>query len=179
VDLLLSKSDLTELWKDFPGGNHTRGLFEGGEDVWDLGPLVYMRVFLAPFPEANFRSMIISSAGHWTLPGFKDESDPSDVHAYSEVLYFYKITMNSWTKRMANSLNKAKQDDEAMGITRAKERHIILRGYNTGHDNCNTVESRIGGPLDEYKDSMSYSYNWGWIRKMNRAFEVRELLSPL
>jgi len=179
MDLLLGKSDLTELWKDFPGGNHSRGLFDGGEDVWDLDPSVYVPVFLASLPEANYRSMILSSAGHWTvgtLPGFKDESDPSNVHAYSEMLDFYQIVTDNWTRRMANILEKSKRDDKANGISRAKERHIFVRGYNPGHDNCNTVESRFRGPVDEYKDSMSYSYNWGWIRKMNRMFEVRDLL---
>jgi len=164
VDLLLGKGDLEELWQDFPGGNHSRSLF-GSEPLWDLDPGTYLPLFFAP--EANFRAMMISTGGHWTttaLPGF---------HGHADLLAFFKVAMNSWTERMVDALNAAKRDEAAAkGTARTKERQIIVRGYQPGHDGCNLPETRLGGPLEKYHDSWSHSYNWAWIRRFNWAFET-------
>ncbi|KIJ34838.1 hypothetical protein M422DRAFT_34933 [Sphaerobolus stellatus SS14] len=170
VDLLLGKADLTSLWKDFPAGNATgKDLFEGGDDVWDLDPSVCVPIFLAPLPEANFRTMIFNTAGHWTvgtLPGFE-----ASGLGYTQMLEFFSLSMDSWIRSMVDMLEHAKEDDEANGIKRKRERQIVVRGYNPGHDACNLAQNRLGGPLEEWNEGWTHSWNWKWIRKFNGIFE--------
>jgi hypothetical protein len=174
VDFLLGRHELESLWKDFPGGNHSKPLFDDGS-MWDLAPATYLPLFFAPLPEANFRTMIVHTAGHWTtttFQGFHNPESQYNGHGLADLLKFFKVAMDSWTKRMVFALEQAKQDDEAHGIVRTKERQIIVKGYHAGHDGCNLASTRLDGPLKKYNDSWSHSYNWGWIRKFNWSFKV-------
>ncbi|KIJ57122.1 hypothetical protein M422DRAFT_150184 [Sphaerobolus stellatus SS14] len=184
TDLLLGKSEIDELWRKFPGRDLSRdSLFEdNSEAVWDIDASVYLPLFISPLPEANFRTMIFATGGHWTvgtIPGLHNVSD-TESFGYSAMRDFFAFAIEAWTEKMAEFLEKTKKEDTAKGIVRQKERHMLVRGYTPGHDNCNDPKTRLGGPKLEVGEWMFKPYNWSWILKFNEAFEkvVKRLKHP-
>ena len=172
VDLLLGKSELDALHSSIHTSN--RPLFSD-EPTWDLDPSIYLPQFLSPLPQGNYRTMIISTAGHWTttlFSGFHNENE--DGNGLRELLSFFGEAMELWITEITEALDKAerleKQQRHMRG--RSKERQVIVRAYVHGHDSCHSNDVELAGPLKEYTGLARNWYNWGWIRRFNDVFEV-------
>jgi len=125
--------------------------------------------------------MVFATGGHWTvgtIPVFKNDSD-LETQGYGEMLRFYEMAMEFWTDKATSMLEQAKDYDRERGIVR-KERQIIVRGYGPGHADCNDPDRRMGGPVMEFQKEMFEPWNWKWILRYNKVFQVRLIfyLSP-
>ncbi|KAG2016437.1 hypothetical protein CC2G_009605 [Coprinopsis cinerea AmutBmut pab1-1] len=117
VDLLWSKDDLVKMHKEMhpefyePASDGTPSTFQlfGEEAVWTISPKEYFDIFTKPLPEGNYRTMVVSTAGHWTtnlFHGYKREGEPevgSDpqgkakpVWNYDGLVQFYQDVMARW-----------------------------------------------------------------------------------
>jgi hypothetical protein len=174
VDLLLGKSQLNALHSSKYGSD--RPLFSD-EQVWDLDPSIYLPQFLAPLPEGNYRTMILSTAGHWTtsvFSGFHNDRGEQG-NGLRDLLPFFGEAMDSWVTEVADALDKAKRSDEEQGAHRqrqSKGRQVVVRAYVHGHDDCHSDNVELEGPLAEYHGLPRNWYNWSWIRRFNDVFEV-------
>lgn len=174
VDLLLGKSQLNALHSSTHASD--RSLFSE-EQTWDLEPSIYLPQFLAPLPQGNYRTMIISTAGHWTttlFSGFHNETD-EDGNGLRELLPFFGEAMQLWVSGITEALDEAKRLEKQQRHImhrRTKERQVVVRAYVHGHDSCHLDHVELAGPLAEYSGLPRNWYNWGWIRRFNSVFEV-------
>ncbi|KAF8577999.1 hypothetical protein K439DRAFT_1639198 [Ramaria rubella] len=167
VDLLLGKPELTSLHSSL---YHTERPIFSDESTWDLDPNTYLSIFLAPLPEANYRTLVISTAGHWTTTLFSGfHNDEAEGSGLRDLLAFFYEAMNLWIGIIAKALEEANRVNER-GIN-GKQRQVIVRAYAHGHESCHNSDVELAGPLDKYEAPVSNWYNWSWIRKFNSVFE--------
>jgi hypothetical protein len=168
VDLLLNKTELIDLHKELYNPPETFELFSE-EATWSLGPSEYLPIFLAPRPEANYGTLIVSTGGHWTttlLHGFRDESKKDSGYGIEEVLKFFSHAMKKW----AADMQKALYADQRNGNGGLKmPRRVVVRAYLPGHEDCHNIYE----PWTHWHEPIWSWYNWPWIKEYNHIFEVR------
>ncbi|KAE9387170.1 hypothetical protein BT96DRAFT_1081005 [Gymnopus androsaceus JB14] len=203
VDLLLSKEELEGLYEtstphrrqypptpqhrrqsepELPSSPRAKRPLFTEETIWTLSPSIYLRsLFLSPLPEANYATMIVSTAGHWTAPGLfgafdntssttegennstsKDgeDADPGGIDA---LIPFFGEAMEMWADSVQEDLDR----DEGVVLggyrffrphrstpLRAK-RQVLVRAYLPGHEDCHSYRR----PWDEMPAN---PWVWGW-----------------
>ena len=99
-DLLLTKPQIVGIHESLHperAGKDDFRLF-GDELVIDVPPIEYLRLFTAPLPEANYGTLIVSTAGHWTMGTLWGLHDPSMPHSgFSNILEMFEESMSAWT----------------------------------------------------------------------------------
>lgn len=178
VDLLLTEEQLSELYRTTnpeKAAQENFQLMAGGDQAWEILPSEYLSIFTAPLPEANYGTMVVSTAGHWTvttLPGLKDDS--MRKQGIDNVLNFFSDAMKVWAGLVQGWMTGAEQSPEAhMGggayTKGGRRRQVVVRSYLPGHDNCHNLFE----PWSWYKQGgPDMSYNWGFIREFNQRFAV-------
>ena len=173
VDLLLTQDQLIHLHsKVRPEIAHDESFtLLGGDAVWEVPPSEYLGMFTAPLPEANYATLITSTAGHWTVgtfPGLKDKS--AFAEGLQNVIDFFEIVMPVWAQ-LVQSWMYSDQTSLDMGRTKGgRKRQVVMRAYLPGHDGCHD----IGHPWEVYEQGGRHlSFNWGEIGIFNDIFEVR------
>lgn len=163
VDLLFSQQELVDIYHSAnPDAPSDFKLFSH-EAVWTLSPSEYMDIFTAPLPQANYRTMIVSTAGHWTttmFSGFRDESKSSEGYGIDGVLKLFETAMPRWAQEVQSILNRK------AGNTK---RRVVARAYLPGHEDCHDHRE----PWTEIKPFVWNWFNWGNIWEFNQIFEVR------
>ena len=176
VDLLFNQDDLqtlyqntyrTEAEEEDPSAINgtTKSLFSE-ESTWSLSPSEYMPMFLASPPEANFGTLVVSTAGHWTttlMSAFRDE-EAGDAAGYGieGVKAFFKLAMRSWAGQVQDAIDEYRRH----GGTRPKQ--VVVRAYLPGHEDCHDHRA----PWTEIAPYNWRWYNWPWIQDFNAIFQV-------
>ncbi|KAG0707061.1 hypothetical protein DFH29DRAFT_898242 [Suillus ampliporus] len=183
VDLLLNQADLTALYHSpaFPGEltnsanqnsssrpTKAESLF-GDDPVWSLSPSEYMPTFLDSPPDANYGTLVVSTAGHWTtstLSAFRDDDAGEDAgYGIQNVLAFFKVAMQTWAGQVQDAITEYRRN----GGKRPKQ--VVVRAYLPGHENCHNIFE----PTETITPWANLWYNWPWIQDFNTQFQ--ELLS--
>ncbi|QRW25633.1 hypothetical protein RhiXN_10709 [Rhizoctonia solani] len=115
----------------------------------------------AAAPEGNYKTLIVSTAGHWTTGSLPGARDPEDVQAGATNPGVYKTFVEAvrvWTDQVSRALS---------ADTRARE--VLVRAYLPGHEYDCHKES---GPLTQVREFSQEWYNWSWIGRMNEAFKA-------
>lgn len=165
VDLLLSREQLVDLHQELYDPPLNTHLFSE-EAFWSLPPSEYLGLFKRPLPKANYRTMIASTAGHWTIglmAGFRNET--AEGNGILGVLGFFRQAMSKW----ADEIQAGLKDDVGTGGKRQK-RQVIVRAYLSGHEDCHS-----------WREAWTYvhpsywpGWNWGYIKDYNRIFSVSD-----
>ncbi|KAF5332066.1 hypothetical protein D9758_016259 [Tetrapyrgos nigripes] len=200
VDLLWTQEELEKMHKELypekypemivgrpPSGDNGNGpqpfkLFSD-EKTWSLSPSEYVDIFTKSLPEANYGTLIIATAGHWTttlFSGYRDESKESEGYGIEGVIQFFEKAMQGWADVVQKMLDAAEterplalsKDSEGntwrgSGTGRRKRRQVVIRAYLTGHEGCH--EHR-----DPWKEIQPFEwswYNWRYIDRFNEAFQ--------
>lgn len=180
VDLLLNKPDLDALYHNTvipgepshpaqdpssPPSTKAESLFNE-EQFWSLSPSEYMPMFLASPPEANYGTLVVSTAGHWTtttMSAFRDDDAGEDGgYGIQHILAFFKVAMRTWAGQVQDAVTEYYKN----GGESTKQ--VIVRAYLPGHESCHDFfEPRITIP-----SWINKFYNWPWIQDFNTEFQV-------
>ena len=156
VDLLLSREELQGLYNSvYPPGLDSPLFSE--ENFWTLSPSEYVAEFTSK--ENNYQTMIVNTAGHWTIHLFPPMSDPeSKGGGVGNILYFFQHAITMWADLVQRQLDKSD----------GKDRQVIVRAYLSGHENC----LNIFKPYTYIHDYTTQWWNWNWIFEYNEIFQV-------
>ena len=167
IDLLLSKDELISIHNSSQLQTTTlndTSLFSD-DGVWTLPVTEYLDQFLAPLPEANYATMVVSTAGHWTTTVFSKVQPPG----IEGVLKLFGVAMERWAEDVQGALLRAHARDENFrSEQKQKERRVIVRAYLPGHENCHDFRQ----PWDQIQPYKWNWYNWYEIPQFNAIFEV-------
>ncbi|KAG8690292.1 hypothetical protein FRC08_010577 [Ceratobasidium sp. 394] len=137
-------------------------------ESFNLSPDTYLPVFTAPLPEANYRVLLLSTAGHWTtgsLPGARDPDEPSQEATNPAVYKTFVQAVKIWTEKASKAL--AGPSLKSQGVKNS-EKQVLIRAYLPGHEyDCH----KEPGPITEVREFSREWYNWSWIGRMNEAFK--------
>ncbi|KAJ2913338.1 hypothetical protein MD484_g7073, partial [Candolleomyces efflorescens] len=190
-DLLYLKEELEvihrELHPEFYKANATFKLF-GQKAVWTLSPFTYLDdIFFAP--SSHYRTLVVSTAGHWTTNLFTGYERPSvtegednpegtghekevqPVYEYDGILKFFEEVMERWVTRVQH-LGADRLGENQGAALELRPLTVIVRAYLPGHEDCHAHRS-TWQEIVPYKEVFR---NWGEIWRYNQVFE--NLLSP-
>ncbi|KAH9949071.1 hypothetical protein B0H21DRAFT_167167 [Amylocystis lapponica] len=151
VDLLLTQTELTDLYADLYSPPENFTLFSD-EAVWTLSPDEYLDMLVAPAP-SHYRTIIVSTAGHWTTTVFSGLAD----QGIGAVVEFFGHAMRRWADVVQARLTLAGRNSG----------QVIVRAYLPGHENCRHEHA----PWDVYRPNVDPRYNWNAIMDFNSVFE--------
>lgn len=179
VDLLFDPSELDAIHKtmhvsSFSSPNNTVPPTLFGPDAsesYNLSPDEYLSLFTTPLPDANYKVLLLSTAGHWTTASLPGARDPDDIQAEATnpaVFKTFKEAVRVWSAKVTTALLVDRLSEYYAGV-RSKERQVLIRAYLPGHEyDCHKEE----GPLTEVREFSREWYNWSWVGRMNEAFRV-------
>jgi len=171
IDLLLSKDELISIHKSSQPENITlddTSLFSD-EVIWTLPVAEYLNEFLAPLPKANYATMVVSTAGHWTNYLFPNVEPPG----MEGILRLFDAAMGRWAEEVQSALRADARNRDTylprsrLGSQKRKERRAVIRAYLPGHNNCHDIRH----PWNEIQYAEYEPWNWGDIPKFNAIFE--------
>ncbi|KAG2341071.1 hypothetical protein BDR05DRAFT_1001990 [Suillus weaverae] len=141
----------------------------GDEAFWSLSPSEYMPAFLDSPPDANYGTLVVSTAGHWTTTtfgAFRDNSAGEDAgYGIQNVLAFFKVAIRAWAGEVQDAITEYRKN----GGRRPKQ--VVIRAYLPGHENCHNIFE----PTENITPWVNTPWNWPWIPDFNTKFQ--ELLS--
>ncbi|KAJ7283348.1 hypothetical protein C8J57DRAFT_1120801, partial [Mycena rebaudengoi] len=161
VDLLFEKQQLVELHRSLRAEPANFTLLSS-EPVWSLDPAEYMNIFTAGY----YKTMVVSTGGHWTTTLFSGYRDEAKVHAgygIDGVVQFFGQAMDEW----ANYVQRVLTKDQKHKPGGRRKREVVVRAYLPGHEDCHK-ESK---PWNEIKPFVWNWWNWGSIWEFNFKFE--------
>ncbi|KAJ3487048.1 hypothetical protein NLI96_g3794 [Meripilus lineatus] len=118
VDVMLSREQLVDLHHDLYDPPLGVNLFSE-EAFWSLPPSQYLSIFQKPLPAANYRTMVVSTAGHWTttlMAGFHDEA--AEGGGIRRILGFFRHAMTKWADEIQAAMSR---DTGTAGGRRTRE----------------------------------------------------------
>lgn len=163
VDVMLSREQLVDLHHDLYDPPLGVNLFSE-EAFWSLPPSQYLSIFQKPLPAANYRTMVVSTAGHWTttlMAGFHDEA--AEGGGIRRILGFFRHAMTKWADEIQAAMSR---DTGTAGGRRTRE--VVVRAYLSGHENCHQQREALS-TLKPYENSW---YNWPYIKEFNRVYSA-------
>ncbi|QRV98548.1 hypothetical protein RhiJN_26567 [Ceratobasidium sp. AG-Ba] len=171
VDLLFEPSELDAIHLSMHNSSDSvpSTLFgPEASESYNLSPDKYLSIFTAPLPEANYKVLLVSTAGHWTTASLPGARDPSDVQKEATNPAVYKTFVEAvrvWTKKVSGVL---KEPSVGQGVKNS-EKQVLIRAYLPGHEfDCH----KETGPLTRVREFTREWYNWSWIGRMNEAFKA-------
>ncbi|KAF8604834.1 hypothetical protein BDV93DRAFT_491604 [Ceratobasidium sp. AG-I] len=178
VDLLFSTSELDTIHTSIhasslsaPNSTVPKTLFgPTASESYNLSPGTYLSIFTAPLPEANYRVLLLSTAGHWTtatLPGARDPDNVQEEATNPAVFRTFQEAVRVWTSKVTTALLDSRLSGASPGGVKSQDRQVLIRAYLPGHEyDCHAEP----GPLSEVRKFSRDYYNWSWVGKMNEAF---------
>ncbi|KAG8896356.1 hypothetical protein FRC01_011865, partial [Tulasnella sp. 417] len=93
-------------------------------------------------------------------------------HGWTDILDLFRVVMTNFVYQAARQLDLHQQD--------GKQREVVVRDFQTGHDNCHSPETLSGGPLKEVPHITTDETSWAWFPIMNTILEkvVEERAHP-
>lgn len=141
IDILFSKEELIQIHREIqpPGTILEDDSLFGEQAVWTLPFSEYNTEFTAPLPRGNYKTMVVSTAGHWTVETFSKTSPPG----IDGVLNLFKHAMERWAEKVQAHI---KTSDQAAGLTwrlgplakKARRKRVVVRAYLPGHEDCHS-----------------------------------------
>lgn len=142
----------------------------GGDGIWEIEPREVLKIFTAPLPEANYGTLVTSTAGHWTvgtIPALHDEA--LEDQGMQNVLELFEAAMPVWADIMQDWLSVEQKLNNGGLTAGGMRREVVVRAYLPGHDGCHNIMH----PWETYEQAnQTLSYNWGYIPTLNQIFEV-------
>ena len=194
IDLLFSPKEIEtmhrELHPEYYQANASFKLY-GTKAVWSSSPEDYLDVFTQDVPLGRYRTMVVSTAGHWTLELFKgydvegaNTENGGPVYGYDGLLTFFREAMEKWVGIVQKRLDEAnvKLDSagasagswkgyppsRVMGQPKERKMEVVVRAYLPGHEDCHSHREAWTSILPFQRNL----YNWHLIDKYNEVFEV-------
>ena len=173
IDLLFSKDELISIHKSSQPVNITlqdTSLFSD-EVIWTLPVAEYLNEFMAPLPKANYATMVVSTAGHWSTGVFSKVEPPG----MEGILSLFEVAMARWAEQVQSALRADVRNRISylsrfrLGSKKRKERRAVIRAYLPGHNDCHDFRH----PWNEIQPAERDPWNWADIPKFNAIFEVR------
>ncbi|QRV84481.1 hypothetical protein RhiJN_12497 [Ceratobasidium sp. AG-Ba] len=136
VDLLFEPSELDAIHLSMHNSSDSvpSTLFgPEASESYNLSPDKYLSIFTAPLPEANYKVLLVSTAGHWTTASLPGARDPSDVQKEATNPAVYKTFVEAvrvWTKKVSGAL---KEPSVGQGVKNS-EKQVLIRAYLPGHE---------------------------------------------
>jgi hypothetical protein len=171
IDILFSKEELIQIHREIqpPGTILEDDSLFGEQAVWTLPFSEYNTEFTAPLPRGNYKTMVVSTAGHWTVETFSKTSPPG----IDGVLNLFKHAMERWAEKVQAHI---KTSDQAAGLTwrlgplakKARRKRVVVRAYLPGHEDCHSFRE----PWKIVQPFKWNWWNWGEISKFNDIFDV-------
>ena len=176
IDILFSKEELVQIHREIqpPGTELEDDSLFGEKAVWTVPLPEYLVEFVSPLPEGNYKTMVVSTAGHWTTDTFAKTSPPG----IDGVLNLFMHAMKRWADKVEAQIRKS---DEVGGLTwrlgpgakKAQRKRVVVRSYLPGHEDCHSFR-------EPWKIVQPFKWNWwNWaeIWKFNDIFEVRRFFN--
>ncbi|KAF9533582.1 hypothetical protein CPB83DRAFT_902945 [Crepidotus variabilis] len=171
IDILFSKEELVEIHRSIqpPGTDLEGNTLFSEEAVWTVPSAEYLEEFTAPLPQANYATMVVGTAGHWTVTLF-NQTVPSGIEG---VLNLFEQAMKVWLGKVETYVDEA-QAKSAKTPSRVnasaknmKRKRAVIRAYLPGHEDCHSHRK----PWNEVQPFVWSWYNWGEIWRYNGIFE--------
>jgi len=167
LDVLYAHPELVAFHKTLYGPPSNFSLFDESIPSYTLSPSEFMPMFTAPLPQANYGTLLVSTAGHWTTSlfhGFHDESKAETGYGIDGILDFYRHVVRRW----ALEIQEALSEDQRRGTRGTlRPRQVVLRSYNPGHEDCHDYTD----PWAVYQPYKEKLFNWPWIKDFNKITE--------
>lgn len=169
IDLLFSKAELNALYHiRHPSFSHNNTLFSE-ETVWTMPVQEYLDIFLSPLPKANYGTMIVSTAGHWTttmFSYFRDDEKKDSGYGIDGILDFFEYAMEGWADEVQMALWKEEKRLGKKMVRKGKK--VVVRAYLPGHEDCHSHREA----WTEIQPSVWNWFNWGSIWDFNARFQA-------
>ncbi|KAK7448780.1 hypothetical protein VKT23_013511 [Stygiomarasmius scandens] len=152
------------------------------EAAWSLSPHEYMDIFTKSPPEANYGTLVIATAGHWTttlFKGYRNEEAEKDGYGIHGVIDFFEKAMDRWAAVVQKRLDEA-ETERPLALSkdsdgnswrglgrRRRRRQVVVRAYMPGHEDCHSHRE----PWTKIQPFVWNWYNWGYIDKFNEVFQ--------
>ncbi|KAG1739289.1 hypothetical protein EDB19DRAFT_851183 [Suillus lakei] len=137
----------------------------GDEAFWSLSPSEYMPMFLGSPPDANYGTLVVSTAGHWTtttLAALRDNDAGEHAgHGIWNVVAFFKVVIRAWAEEVQDAITEYRKN----GGRRPKQ--VVIRAYLPGHENCHDIFE----PTENITPWVNIPWNWPWIPDFNTEFQ--------
>lgn len=203
ADLLWSQDELLEMHKELHpeiyGEDPEFKLF-GDEVTYTMSPDTYLDTFTQPLPQGNYATMVVSTAGHWTVGLFRgyQKVRPGTGGVASKLLFGnqtelmagsaepmtfpegeavlgYDGLLAFFGEAMDRWAEKVHARLAASTMPDQSRRQVVLRPYLPGHIECHKRRE----PFKEIQPLPENEYwNWGAVWKYNRLFEVCTVEGP-
>jgi hypothetical protein len=182
VDLLMTQKELEDLHDELypPSTTYSKAdpepfkLFSG-EAAWSLSP---REDYLPIFFEKNYSTIVVSTAGHWTVTLFggygenKNWTVPTGAkEGVDGVIDFFGHAMRRWADQLQERIREKAQEERRAGLV-PKNRQVVVRAYLPGHEDCHKARA----PWRKILPMKWNWYNWGRIWQYNEVFEVCQFL---
>lgn len=175
VDVLFSKEELIDIHRSIqpPDAVLEDDSLFGDKAIWTLPVANYLSEFVTPLPERNYKTMVVSTAGHWTTDTFAKTS-PNGIEG---VLNLFERATELWANEVEVHIGEHEYRPPSwiwiLGPFAKKEtnRRVIVRAYLPGHEDCHSFRE----PLKVVQPFNWNWWNWREIWKFNVIFEVSSL----
>ncbi|PPR07553.1 hypothetical protein CVT24_008749 [Panaeolus cyanescens] len=164
VDILFSQQELRDMHKKFHPHIEDPSLFSD-EKVWTVSLEEYLAEFLEPRPEANYKTMIVSTGGHWTTSLFS-KTLPSGP-GIEGVMLLFEGAVKRWAERVQGAITEYNKQRTWRWGSKESKKEVLIRAYLPGHEDCHKFDK----PWDEIQPFVWNWFNWGEIWRYNWSFE--------
>ena len=172
IDLLFSKAELNDIHRSIQANprDSEENIFSD-EATWTLPLDEYLNQFVAPLPESRYSTMIVGTAGHWTVSLFNGTSP----RGMPGILNLFEVVTEKWAGRVQSVVGKANDECSAQGSAcKVPHRRVVVRDYLPGHDNCHSHSKPTAEIPPIYSD---WDWmNWKYIPTFNNVWKASHYL---
>ena len=134
----------------------------------------YLDLFMKPLPEGNYRTLVASTGGHWTISLFEGLwEDKEPYHGMDKLLDFFGGVTKEWAKIVQNHLDADWERQKAAAKVkggRPRKRRAVIRASTSGHEDCGEYKE----PWVEEVPMKWGWFNWPYIKDFNRIFQASD-----
>ena len=172
IDILFSKEELVDIHREIqpPGTKLEDDSLFGESAVWTVPPAEYLAEFLAPLPKGNYNTMVVNTAGHWTIETFAKTAPPG----IDGVLNLFKHAVKRWADKVEEHIRASDHGPARLTwrlgpfAKKVRRKRVVVRAYLPGHEDCHSFRK----PWKTVEPFKWNWWNWGEIWKFNEIFEV-------
>jgi len=166
IDILFSKEELIQIHREIqpPATILEDDSLFGEQAVWTVPLPEYLAEFLAPLPTGNYKTMIVNTAGHWTVEAFSKTSPPG----IEGVINLFKHAVQRWADEVETHIKaSAPVLSWRLGpaAQKASRKRVVVRAYIPVHGECHNARQPTKTVLWNWN-------NWGEIWQFNDIFDV-------
>lgn len=171
IDILFSKEELIQIHREIqpPATILEDDSLFGEQAVWTVPLPEYLTEFLAPLPTGNYKTMVVNTAGHWTIEAFAKTSPPG----IEGVINLFKHAVQRWADEVEARIEASARAAGwswrwSPAAQKASRKRVVVRAYIPGHEECHNARN----PSKTVQPYVWNWYNWGEIWQFNDIFDV-------